>query len=156
MAPHFRWSRVYRILHDDPTALLEMLVTVCYCLLQGIFLVLGETRIAPPVESWLSWGWFTSVRFGWMLILLAMLQMWSSGTEWYRVRGWAAFAMAFNALAVALAYWFAGVTDRYVFPFLLGTIGIEGYLAARDWHEGKEARQAHHALEESLHGRPAS
>jgi hypothetical protein len=154
MAPHrFRWSRVQRVLYTDPTALLELLVTVFYCLMQGIFLAVGQTQMPGPVESWLLWSGLTSERFGLSLVLLALLQIWSAGTEWYKVRGWISFTIAFNALFVALAYWFAGVTDRFVFPFLLGTIGIEGFLAARDWHEGKGVQQAHRVLEESLHGR---
>jgi hypothetical protein len=147
----FRWMRIQRILNEDPTALLELAVTLCYVFLQGVFLATGTSQVPFVVESWLMWGAFNSQRFGLSLILLSLAQVWSVGTEWYTVRGWISFTIALNALAVAFAYWFAGVTDRYVFPFLLGTICIEGFLTARDWHAAKVAKVQRLQLQGSPH-----
>lgn len=136
MAPkRFRFSRLMRIVHEDPTATLELVVSFCYIIIPSVCLIIQRVYL-PPITSDLFGAFgFSEQRMGFFALAFGILQIWGAGTHWYVVRAWIATILACSLSAVVLAYWFTGYMGRPTVPFMMGTVLSQMFISWRCWHE---------------------
>lgn len=131
MAPQFRWRRIDRILTEDPTALVEVILAVFFILIPGVAQASGHSDM-PALSEWYFFKLgFTEDVIGCYLITFAILQLWGAGTEWYRVRAAIAFVIGVALIGMVNAYVLAGYGERQTVYNMIGVILAEGFVSFR-------------------------
>jgi hypothetical protein len=131
----FRWRRLYRLLNEDPTGLVELTVAAAFVVLPGLGLGLGLTVLPELPSLYLAHLGVTERGLGAVGVLLGLAQCWAAGTGWYGVRSVVACNIAGAVSVLCLAYGFAGFLARQAVPMLLGLVLVEGFIVWRCWHE---------------------
>ncbi len=136
MAPRrFRLSRLSYMLRYDPTGLLEWAIGLAFVFLPGLFLILGWTDLPPVTVLLLGWIRLDDHIMGLIGIVLALLQLWAGGTEWYNMRAIIATNIAGLLGIVLLSYLLGGFLYRPTVPLMLGIVIVECFIAWRCYHE---------------------
>jgi hypothetical protein len=127
----FRIHRIVRIMFTDPTGAIEAIVSFCYIFLPGLSLAINQTEFPAGIHHFLK----NEHTIGLILVILASVQLWGAGTEWYKVRAIISSIIAAAVAVIVLAYGFSGELWRWTVPMMSGTVLVEMFIAWRNWHE---------------------